>query len=1347
MVGAMSESAAKTPFLPFGHAIGAARVARGFETQAELAAQLDVSQQSVSRWEAGTHRPRPAQLAALAVVLNLLPSDLLRLAGYDAPPAESFVAPFPVDRFADPATLEHFVAYLVKELHRDAEVRRAGGLGHDQDGVDVVATFPDGRRYDYQCKRVARFGPAEVKTAVAAYSGAADGKFLVLSRVASPQTADEIRRHPGWILWDKDDLSRIIRQELSEESQNRIVDIFFRGQRQALLGRSEPGAWLLADDFFLPFSPAEAALSHQWSLVGRATETAQLLTLLDASRPGVVLLIAAGGMGKSRLVKELADRFAAVEPLTTLRFLARDAELTPAGLAALGAGPKVMVVDDAHDRDGLGTLFQFVANPANQARLLLASRPYAEERIRGEAAVYALTQLPTVRLERLARTHLEELARGVLAEFGADESLAEAVVEHAGDSPLTIAMAARIVARDGRPLELARSEAELRELILGKFAKVVVGDLGRPGDEALHRDVLDTLALVQPFHPGDPQLLEFIHAVKGVPAEDAARALRTLIEGGVVFKRGRQHRLMPDLLGDHIIQRSCLDATGALSPFARKALDAVPAALLANVFVNLARLDWRRSDGDPANSRLLETLWRNLDTIVDNWDPRLDAVTAAAMYQPRQALDFAARLVRRGRRLSALSEILRTVAFSKPEHFEAACELLWAMGRTDDRELGPHPAHPMRTLGEFGEYKSRKPLEFSERLLAFALQLMSDPKNWEGRHSPLELLRPLLKGDGEDSTSDGRSITFMPFFVSYGVVEPLRSRIIDKLLELVRHPRLAVARGAATFLENALHNPLGSFGIEASDELREIYAAEFEGTLARIDEIMSQGLPPVVALAMARSVSWHARYGDGRPADQAAVILANMPTDLEFRLIAVLADGFGQVFIEREDVEQWEEKLQAWLKETVALLLAAHPSAEDRRAAVERALATMTEAGEPHTSASSLLYTLMREDEDFARAVLDDALRRSGSLTRPYAGVALGRILQSAHGEGHCRARLMMATGEADLAQSVANGYGGLIGSISPEDVRIVEELLAGPPDVVASAVRAVISWREADPALVIDLLKHANLHGDARIADSLAMGLAGLRRGLIDHVTRDDAMAVLAALEPIPALDGHWIDDLMAELSFRFPHETADFFMRRVERAAASESYRFRAANHGPYSHRRLRFLETSDGLTVLRRVWTWLAKNQDGDNYFHEAAKDMFDAMFLHDFDRVAELFSPQIAGATAGELTLMANLLTQAHRSFVFTHSNFVVRFLERCAETDSDVARRAASAFFSSAYWGVRGGTVGEPTPQDLEQLAKAEEVLARLSRASPAYELYDWIRGAAEQSIARSKADAEVFDDA
>jgi hypothetical protein len=1269
----------------------------------------------------------------------------MRLAGYDAPLADSFVTHLPVDRFADGATFEQFIAYFVEALYPEAEVRRTGGSGHAQAGIDVEANLPNGRRLVFQCKHVSRFGPADVRETVATYSAGPAEKYLVLSRVASPQAAEEVRRHEGWTLWDRDDLSRILRHKLSPDAQCRLVDIFFRGQRESILGRPERGAWLTPEEFFLPFSPAEAALSHNWELVGRDKELARLTAAAGSPSGPVTLLVAAGGMGKTRLLRALCACIKEAEPGTRIRFLSRESDLADLRFEELGIGPKLLVVDDAHDRNGLGALFQLIGNPANQARLIVATRPYAEQRICGEAAAYGI--LPdVVPLEPLPRNVLIELAVNVLEEFGGQRKFAEAVVEHAGDSPLSTTMIARIVARDGIPLERARSEAELRNVIMGKFARVVLGDVGQRLDEQLHRDLLDVLALVQPFHPADPKLISFIEATKGIPEERAASGLRTLVDGGIVFKRRGEHRLMPDLLGDYMIERSCIDVVGQLSPFAHKALARVPTTLLANLLVNLARLDWRRADGDPAKTRLLDTIWLSLENLADDTDPRFGAVRAVAMYQPRQALKLMAQLFQRGHRFAGMSEVLRTVALVDRESFRSACDLLWAMGRSDSRSLDQHPSHPIRILSELGEFKTHKPLEYSLELCDFAFDLIPNAHNWEGAHTPLELLKPLLRGDGEVMTSDMRSLSFAPFFVNYEIVKPLRARIIDKVLELLKDTRPSIARSAANLLQASLKLPRGTFGAIAPEGLKKSYKAEFAVTLKRLSKIVGHQLHPTTNLGIARSVNWHAKYGSGNCQKLARVVLNALPKDLEFRTIACLSDGNGRIFIDDKDPQRALAKQRSWLEAIANSLQRKHPDPEARRRAVEVALRVLKDSGDDLSSAYPLISVLLRSDVGFARAILEDGIKRRESPTRQYVAGALSSIASLSNKEIFAWSRRLMDTGDPELMQSAASGLGSLDGAAAVEAVPTLRELLAGPPRVVESAIWAACFWEQVAPRIVIDLVLASELHGSSTLADKMAMALIGPRRKLVDHLSEDDLDRLLAKLEPIPQLEGYWLDELLAELSLKHPLRLADFFMARVELVARTKNLNFRTANYGPYSQEPLKFLEAKEGLFVLRRVWKWLTQNEGRDEYFRSAASEMFDAMFLHRANVVVDLLSPQLDTLAPPELKLLARLLREAPREFVFTQSTFVVRFLERCSSFDPGLAKEAASSFFASASSGIRSGKAGEPMPDDIEQLKGAKEVLSRLSLTSPAYELYDWIRQSAERNISEACADAEVFAD-
>jgi transcriptional regulator with XRE-family HTH domain len=1331
-----------TEFLSLGRAIAAARLAAGMAKQSDLASTLGVSQQTVSRWEAGIAKPREKQLISLALLLKLNAADLRRLAGDESPLAVSFVEPFPVDRL--PAvTFEQFVTELVLEENPGAEVRRAGATGHTQDGLDVEAILPNGQRIGLQCKRVQRFGPADAEAAIAAFPKANYEKILVLSRIVSPQTAETVRSHSGWKLWDKDDLSRRVRR-LPMEVQERLVDIYFRGQRQALLGRSESGPWLKTDEFFRPFDGHDVPLSHSWDLLGRANETADLLSSLV--RPGVrmVLVVAAGGMGKSRLLKEVMATFSQREPSMCVRFLSGASNPTRQTLDDLGSSPKVLVVDDAHDRDGLGVLFEYAADPSRQTQLILATRNYALDRIRNEAAGYNIVSSPEITLGVLSREQLRMIAKQILAHFEiVNEDLARYIVAASGDSPMIVAMAAQVLARDRIPVELAKNTNRFRRVVLAKFWKVSSGHLGNSGDEKLHSDVLNVLALVQPFHPQDPQLLSVLEKVQGVPNDAASAVLARFTQGGIIFRRGHQWRLMPDVLGDYLIETSCSD-NGRLTPFAHNVLASVKDTLLKHAMVNLGRLDWRQNSGDTAESDFLSRVWSTLHDIEEDFDPRLDAVKSVALYQPRQALEFVIRQARRGKTPRSLPAILNGIARTS-NYLKEVLKLLWEIGRLDDRELGPNPMHPIRVLTELGGYDGHKPIFYCEALLDFGLRLSDNDASWGGRHTPLDILKPLLSSEGTNNSSTGRSVILAPYFINYEVVRHLRIAVIDKVVALLRHKNVAIARLAGGCLESAIRYPFNIMGSEPLKELRDALSKEFAETLGRVRDTIKFGVHPMVALAIARSVSWHANYGPGKPAKIARDILENLPNDLEFRLLAALVDGWGQIFVERKNSDRWQSDLNDWLAGVVSELEAAQLDPCDRLAYLEQALVTLKEVGEEQSSSHMLVRKLVDNDH-FARALIEDALNRTTSLTRAYAGDALGQLMRQQSVEGRAYARRFIGSGDRTLTIAAALAYAGQ--QIEEEEDKAIVKALLSSSDVtvVTQAIQAVWLWQADDEGDVLDLLLGANLGGNAMLIDRVAMALCGGHSQLIGAMTEEDAKDFLQHISLVEELSGYWIDEVFADFSFRFPYLTADFFMKRVEIATQRKSFSLRPTNFGPYSNKPLRFLEANESLGVLEAVWRWLRQNRHQDHYFQYAAAHMFEAMFLGSINKLVEFFRPMLPNADADDLKLMGRLLREADHDFVFDQVGFVIDLLERCQAADFDLHREISEQLYCAAVSGSRSGLPGEPMPRDLADKKKAEDVLASLSRLSPGYGLFDSIKKSAISHIEHDKLDAEEFDE-
>jgi transcriptional regulator with XRE-family HTH domain len=163
------ESGSEMPYAAFGARLAQLRQQAGLSQQVDLATRVGTTQQTISRWESGQSRPRVNQIPQIAAALDTdgdpekresCTNDLLRAAGYSSAQTavQSFDQPFPIDALP-PESFERFCREFVEALYPQAEVHRAGGLGHKQLGIDIEARLTNGDIITFQCKRVQEFGP------------------------------------------------------------------------------------------------------------------------------------------------------------------------------------------------------------------------------------------------------------------------------------------------------------------------------------------------------------------------------------------------------------------------------------------------------------------------------------------------------------------------------------------------------------------------------------------------------------------------------------------------------------------------------------------------------------------------------------------------------------------------------------------------------------------------------------------------------------------------------------------------------------------------------------------------------------------------------------------------------------------------------------------------------------------------------------------------------------------------------------------------------------------------------------------------------------------------------------
>ncbi|MBO0699800.1 MAG: hypothetical protein J2P46_15490, partial [Zavarzinella sp.] len=333
---------------------------------------------------------------------------------------------------------------------------------------------------------------------------------------------------------------------------------------------------------------------HAHPLVGRADVVRTLHEFVQSSQHRVAVLVGRGGIGKTRLLCEFADQFEEQYAADrVIRFLVDGVPLDPTGLDELPVRPCLVVVDDAHRRDDLGLLLEWVQQHPN-SRILLTTRPQAVDLLHSNLWRVGYDPQQVVDLAPLGSLSFEDtvtLSREVLGPDFA--GVAERLARATRDCPLVTTIGGRLV-RDGvvGPDLLERNE-DFQRVALDRFREELLGRVSDRIAPELCRRLLQVFAALAPVPAESEQFHRAVAAYLRIDAAEVARTIGELEATGLLLRRGRYLRIIPDVLADHILHSACLTSQGVPTGFAYEAFRTFAATFPERVLRNLAELDWR----------------------------------------------------------------------------------------------------------------------------------------------------------------------------------------------------------------------------------------------------------------------------------------------------------------------------------------------------------------------------------------------------------------------------------------------------------------------------------------------------------------------------------------------------------------------------------------------------------------------------------------------------------------------------------------------------------------------------------------------------------------------------------
>lgn len=826
----------------------------------------------------------------------------------------------------------------------------AAGTGRKQKGIDLIAKVDGGETWVFQCKRRKTWNVSQTQKAITDATYPANHYFLLVACDPHKDVQDEMDKHPQWSFWNLDRICQEFRQRVPKHKQPPAL-YFLTPEELKRFAPYATDALVLAQDYFASIQGAGHSFHHNYPLVGRSQEMAQIKAFIRDPKAKVLKISGKGGEGKSRLLWELAHTVCAKPGSPAVLFLNPHStgDLTLA-LWDMDT-PRIIVVDDAHRIERVSHELLGRVREAEATKLVLATRlqgnEVLDERLREHGfpspQVLAVTPLKKKDMAVLAATALGPVLN----------TRAKDLADLTGDSPFLTALAGDLLQRGQLQWGNWHSVEEFRAAVFRSFETDNLDHLAE-ADRKQGARLLRIIALLAPATP-DAVFHEKAAKCLGLPKVEVEAILRRLQAAGIVSAENQNVRVIPDLFADFLVFDTAFDpkhrlpqlATAVLQEFSNQA---------ASLLRNLAEASWIAGVQALGRKELLRPL---LEAEFERFDAScffergrmLERWATFSVYLPGESLALARKALTQETApagatslfdsgdegginshryvRSWIPTLLKPVALWHDEHRPAALDFLWQLGIDTPRGM-LHGAgnHPWSVIAEVVKFTPRKPVAIIDSALQWVERLVQRPAAREvlvtQRAALGTLLEPCFERFVEFNEWQGRTLRWWHQPVDIQITAPLRTRAVALIRQVIEQDSWLLALEGIGVVERALHRVAGfeTSHVSQPEKFRREWRPERLKALELLPLALQKHPHTMVRFAIRQMLQRDLAYEED-PAFAGAVreVLASIPSDIGLRLVTAINTQGTYEFAEQIGApigEEAQDKIKERWKEYLA---------------------------------------------------------------------------------------------------------------------------------------------------------------------------------------------------------------------------------------------------------------------------------------------------------------------------------------------------------------------------------------------------------------------------------------------
>jgi hypothetical protein len=751
--------------------------------------------------------------------------------------------------------------------------------GTTQAGADIRAVADQGEVWFLQCKHVKEFGPADVSKAIElAEKGLpqADQFVLVTTCGLSQEARKRIDDRPKWLWWNASHLTTLVSNLEAREGGINLVHRFFGPATAKKLFPCSAQPLLTWQEFF-PEDPSiePKQFHHRIPFVPQDDALSRLESFANSGAGRALILTAAGGQGKSRLLLELARRLEHQPQAPRVRFL----NLSRQGLSgeqsdllAREGENLLVVVDDAHRLEAaLEDVARATAN-TKSVRLLVATRPQALGALQSQLykSGYVERLEEPLRLPRWKSADIHKLAEEVLDREHRPQ--APRLAGLADRCPLLVVLGGALI-NSGTWPEAMKGQEAFRERVFKSFKEDFLNRQPEARRERLNR-AINFLSFVSPT-PKNDALFNRAAEILGCKPLEVGEDVETLQAAGLVVENREGIRLYPDLFADAVLLDACLDQKGRPSFLHRMILSKLQIADFPALMRNVAQVDWETRSKTGETGALFEPVWQefvhrfqegvwvNKWATANDWllEPYLEGGpkerrpdraqllsqwASFAVYLPEKTLQLAKLALQsvaaplapadstsesqteiRVSVCTSLPALLKPIVTWHPQYADQALDILWSLDADEPKGDGQNDSNAIAAIADAGSFAFHKPLSASVAVMDWVEEKLRDSATMERlRRQPWilsALLKPFFGRAVEHRWSTGRTIHFSSLPVAVERTRPLRQRAMAIVNRLLGLNEVGLCHAVIPVIVEAINPVYSGFGFEPTPGYQEAW--------------------------------------------------------------------------------------------------------------------------------------------------------------------------------------------------------------------------------------------------------------------------------------------------------------------------------------------------------------------------------------------------------------------------------------------------------------------------------------------------------------------------------------------